>query len=164
LTHGPELGARVRSALPNADAACFGAFVGYGIDFEDVGGRLRLSGCTSGFDNGYVDATTNAYDLELRVHHAWDFAGLSLDLGLGGGATLFSQRFSSLGRTPDRNSVAPFLAVGPALSWELGFGLYGTLDLSAETHFLAVQRSSFEDDATKLSFALRSSFGLGKRF
>ena len=59
--------------------------------------------------------------------------------------------------------VAPFLR-GPALSWELGVGLYGTIDLSAETHFLAVQRSSFEHDATKLSFALRSSFGLGKRF
>jgi len=163
LTHGPEVGARLRSALPNTDAPCFGAFIGYGIDFEDVGGRVRLSGCTSGFDNGYVEATTNAYDVELRVHHAWDIAWLSVDLGLGGGATLFTQRFSSAGSAPDRTSFAPFLALGTAASWELGLGLYGTLDLTAETHFLSVQQPGSDRD-TRASFALRSSFGLGKRF
>jgi hypothetical protein len=164
LAHGVELGGRVRSALPNADAPCFGAFVGYGIDFEDIGGRVRLSGCTSGFDNGYVEATTNAYDLELRVHHAWDLAWLSIDLGLGGGGSLFSQRFTSEGRAPDRDSFAPFLALGAAVSWELGYGLYSTLDFTAETHFLSVQEVGSEDGGTRASVALRSSFGLGKRF
>jgi len=164
LAHGVELGARVRSALPNADAACYGAFAGYALDFEDIGGRVRLSGCTSGFDNGYVEATSHAYDVELRVHHAWDLAWLSLDLGLGGGASLFVQSFSSEGRAPDRTSFAPFLSLGAAASCELGSGFYGTLDVTAESHFLAVQQAGGGDSYTRASVAVRSSAGLGKRF
>ena len=156
-----ELGGRLRSVLPNGDRACAGVYFGYGLDFEQFGGRVRLSACTSGFANPSLRATTNAYDLDARVHRAWDLDRWSFELGLGGGASLFRQHFAVRGEAPVRNSLVPFLLLGATASLELQSGLYASLDASAETHFLRVQREEVEHS---VSFAVRMSAGIGKRF
>jgi hypothetical protein len=161
VAHALEAGGRVRSALPNADRACVGAYLGYGLDFAQFGARARLSMCTSGFSNMDLSANTLAYDLDARVHRAWDLDLLSIELGLGGGASLFTQRFELRGQAPTRYSLVPFLLLGATASIDLRHGVYASADLSAETHFMPLLRDSFE---RSVSFAVRASLGLGKRF
>lgn len=161
VAHALELGGRLRSALPNSDRACAGAYLGYGLDFEEFGARARLSACTSGFANAGSRATTNAYDLDARVHRAWDLDRVSIELGLGGGASLFSQHFEVRGEAPARHSIVPFLLVGATGNLDLASGWYASLDASAETHFLRVLRDDVE---RAVSFAVRISAGFGKRF
>ncbi|HKP58329.1 MAG TPA: caspase family protein [Polyangiales bacterium] len=156
-----EVGGRVRSALPNADHPCVGGYLGYGLDFAQFGARARLSMCMSGFSNMDLQAHTNAYDLDARVHRAWDLDLVSIELGLGGGASLFTQQFDLRGDAPQRYSLVPFLLLGATASIDIHRGLYASLDLSAETHFLPLLRDTVE---RSVSFALRMSLGVGQRF
>ncbi len=164
IAHGPELGARFRSPLPNETRACFGGFVGYAIDFEQLGARVRVSGCSSGFDNAIVSATCTAFDLGLRVYRAWDLPVVSLDLGLGGGLSLLTQSFSTAGHAPSRQSTAPFLSVSAGAGVELGAGFGLGLAVAAETHFVALERSVDEGASTSVAFAVRPALSLAKRF
>ncbi|HEY8947116.1 MAG TPA: hypothetical protein VIM73_22885 [Polyangiaceae bacterium] len=59
VAHGPELGAAFRTALPNADGACWGGLVGYRLDLERVSLLARASFCTSSFENRVLEARTN---------------------------------------------------------------------------------------------------------
>lgn len=161
IAHAIEVGGRVRSILPNTDRACLGGYLGYGVDFAEFGARMRLSMCTSGFQNGALHANTNAYDLDARVHRAWDLGLLSVELGLGGGTSLFTQSFEVRGTAPARQSLVPFLMVGGTASVDIKHGVYASLDVAAETHFVAVQRETIEHD---VNFAMRVSLGVGKRF
>ena len=161
LAQALEAGGRVRTALPNSDRACFGGYVGYGIDSAQIGAKARLSACASGFDNGGLHAQTRAYDLDVRVHHAWDVERLSIELGLGGGATLFTQDFDSRGNAPTRYSVVPFLLLGATANVDVSRGYYLSADLAAETHFMPVLRDDVE---RSVSFAVRLSIGIGTRF
>ncbi|HEX7480708.1 MAG TPA: caspase family protein [Polyangiales bacterium] len=164
VAQGLEAGARVRSVLPNAATACVGGFVGYGLDWTHFGLRARASACTSQFDNAPLHAVTNAYDLELRLQHAWDLSRVSFELGLGGGASLLTQRFETAGRAADRDSLAPFLALGAGAGIDLSHGFYTGLDLAAETHFLSLADASPQAPRTQVSFAMRASLLAGKRF
>jgi hypothetical protein len=159
-----EVGTRVRSTLPNAETPCIGGFAGYGLDFSEFGARARLGMCTSSFDNGDVYATTLAYDLDLRVHRAWDLGPLAIELGLGGGVTLFRQHFELEGEAPNRSSLVPFvsIAVGAALSLAAGF--YLDLDVAGETHFLALERTPASPADHSARFAVRTSLSVGKYF
>ncbi len=164
VAHGLEAGMSARTALPNASTACLGGFVGYAADFAAFGVGARASACASGFANQTLQAATNAYDLETRLYHAWDLLPLSLELGLGGGASLFTQAFQTQGHAPSRQSVAPFLALTSGVAVELAHGVYAGLDLAAETHFLWLQRTGPEPARTQVGFALRTCLGLSKRF
>ena len=159
-----ELGARLRTRLPNADTPCSGGFVGYGLDFANFGARLRLGLCTSGFEQGGLRATTNAYDAEARIYRAWDLSAFFVELGLGAGLALFTQRFAGAAEAPARNSLAPCLVLGGGAGVNLPYGFYISLDLAGETHFLRLRRTAISDEETTVSFALRSSLTLGKHF
>lgn len=160
-----ELGARVRGAMDNAQTLCAGAFVGYAVDTAHLGARARLSACTSGFDNLQVSATTRAYDLDLRVYHAWDLSLLTLELGLGGGLTLFTQDFDSRGLAPSRQTLTPFVALGGGALWDLSWqGMYTGLDLSAETHFMRLRQDALSPTKHTAQFALRGSWSVGRHF
>jgi hypothetical protein len=60
LSHALEAGFRARSALPNADVACLGGFLGYALDFEELGLRARVGACAAGFENSFVEAVTHS--------------------------------------------------------------------------------------------------------
>jgi len=159
-----EGGLRLRSALPNADVPCLGGFVGYGLDFAELGVLARVSACTAGFDNALAHATTNAYGAEARLYHAWDLPALSLRLGLGGGVNVFTQRFEAPGQAPSRTSAAPFVALGAGAELGFAYGLYTSLDVSAETHFLPLETRSDPSKQLEVAFALSSALAFGKRF
>jgi hypothetical protein len=164
LAHGIELGARVRSTLGNAQTPCLGAFVGYALDAAQLGARARISACTSSFDNRYISATTNAYDADIRVYHAWDLSALSVELGLGGGLSLFTQDFEPRGRTPDRRSLIPFVVLGAGALLDVWSAAYLVLDAAAETHFMRLRPDSFSPAKLPAQFALRISLGAGYHF
>jgi hypothetical protein len=164
LAHAFELGARVRSTLGNAQTACLGAFVGYALDTEQLGARARISACTSSFDNSYVGATTNAYDADLRVYRAWDISLLTLELGLGGGLSLFTQDLETRGEASNRKTLVPFVALGGGAVLDMWSATYLTLDAAAETHFMRLRVDSTSPAKVSAQFGLRVSLGAGYHF
>jgi hypothetical protein len=167
IAHGPELGLRVRSALPNEDRACLGALLGYAVQLEQLGARLRASACRGGFDNTMLEAGSNAVDLELQVARLWDpewARALALELGLSGGATLWSQRFDTVGDAPARHSITPFLGIVAGVGLDLGSGVQLTAQAGAETHFIRVQTQEWREPESEIGFALRSTLQLAKYF
>ncbi len=167
VAHGPEVGFRVRSALPNEDRACIGGLVGYAMQLEHFGARLRASICHGGFDNARVAAGSTAMDLELQMLRLWDPAwarDLALELGLAGGAALWSQRFDTRGDAPARQTVAPFLGIVAGVGVDLGAGVQLTAQAGAETHFMRVQTQEWREPESEVGFALRSTLQLAKYF
>lgn len=161
--HALEVGARLRSTLPNAETACVGAFVGYGIDFQSFGMRARLGACSSSSENAALDTTVTAYDSDVRVYQAWDMAPLTLELGLGVGGSVFTQSFATRGHAPTRVSFVPFLAIGAAAWLDLGGAYHAGLDLNAETHVMSIDEGNGATE-TKAAIALRTSVSIGRHF
>lgn len=142
VAHSFEAGVRGRTALPGSAAACGGGFIGYGVDFEDLGARARFDLCSTGFDNASLEADMYAYDLDLRLYHVWDRSSFFFELGLGGGASLWTQRFVTENIAPRRTALAPFVSLGAAAGLDFSSGYYVGLDLAGETHFLTVRATS----------------------
>lgn len=159
VSHGPEAGARVRSALSNADGPCVGGFAGYSLEFAHFGARARVAACTSSFENQRVSATTNEYDLELRLGRTWDAGPFSFDVGLGGGAALFTQRFQTAGSATPRESLSPYVLLGAGAAVELGGGFATGADLAGETHFMRSDAA-----ARDAEFAFRGTLFVRKWF
>jgi hypothetical protein len=162
--HGPFVGVSLRSPLPNQSTLCAGPFLGYSLDLSQLGLRTRLSACSAELENSVLTARVSAYDLQLELYHAWEITSLTLEIGLGAGASLFVQRFNTPGRAPSRLSAAPFIAPGVAARLELSGGYYWNLHVAAETHFLLLIADSRHDAALGISFAVRSGLALGKYF
>jgi hypothetical protein len=159
-----EAGVRGRSALPGGAAACGGGFIGYGLDFADLGARARFDFCTSGFDNASLQANMSAYDLDLRLYHVWDLSSFFFELGLGGGASLWTQRFVTENIAPRRSALAPFVSLGAAAGVDFSSGFYLSLDVAGETHFLTIRKTSEDAEQLAVGFAMRSALTLGRRF
>jgi len=163
LAHKLEVGGLVRSALANSATPCIGGSAGYGVDFAQLGLFARVGACTSSFYNGRVYATTNAYDAELRAYRAWDLSTLAFALGLGGGVSLFTERFTTAGVARDRNSLTPFVAIHAGAELDLLTNLFAAVDISGETHFLRLQRAQSDPVLSAVNFALRATLSLGTR-
>jgi hypothetical protein len=164
LTHSLEVGARVRSSLPNADSPCVGGYLGYAVDLANFGVRARLGACRAGFENARVSSTSLAYDLDLRLYRAWDLSAVALEVGLGGGATLMTQHFTADGIAPTQTSLVPFVALGVGGTVDLGLGWFAILDLAGETHFMRLRKDDRSPEQQDVGFALRASLGAGKHF
>lgn len=164
ISHGVEGGLWVRSPLPNADTACIGGFLGYAVELEHFGVQSRVGACTSQFSNQRIDAVVNEYNLELRFARTWDVSFVSLDLGSGAGAALFSQRFDTRGIAPPRDSLTPYLLIGAGASAELGAGYTVGLGVAGETHFLKLDSKSGSHQPKIGAFALRVNAACGKSF
>jgi hypothetical protein len=162
LVHTVALGPWLRTPLSNADTSCIGGFLGYALELEHFGVRARAGLCTSRFSNGRVQATTNEYDLELRLARTWDIAPLALDAGLGAGAALFTQRFETRGEATPRNSLSPYIVIGVGASLALGAGYALGVDVSGETHLLRMESAAGERGVGEL--ALRASAAFIKAF
>jgi uncharacterized caspase-like protein len=165
LAHGPEAGMRMRSALPNTSGACLGAFVGYAVDFSELGVATRASGCIADMSNMALSAAVQAYDVEANVYRAWDVAPpLSLHVGVLAGMSLFAQEFDTQRQAPDRRSVAPFFGLSAGTTLEIWRGMFAQLDCAGETHVLRLRDSAREPDRSVAAFAVRGTLGIGKRF
>lgn len=153
LAHGPDVGPSLRTPLSNSTSACWGAFVGYGAQFEQFALRGAFGVCNSTFENRRISATVNEYDFALRASRGWDFGRLSFDAAVGGGGALFTQQFRTRGSAPSRASWSPFLLVATDTSIDLANGYALGFELRGETHFLRLAESTGGSSAVQ--FALR---------
>jgi hypothetical protein len=154
----------VRSPLPNADTACFGAFVGYALELSSFGVRARFSSCASELVTAGLQARVLAHDLELGFHHAWDLSLVSLEASIGPGLSLFDQRFETRGAAPPRTATAPFVALGLAAELDLSRGFYSSLNVSGQTHFMRMLDRMHPDGRLTVAFAVRTTLAFGKHF
>lgn len=164
VAHSLEAGARGRTQLPGAAAPCLGGFLGYGIDFEDLGARARVDFCGAAFENTSLQVNSYVYDLDLRLYHVWDLSKFFFELGLGGGASLWSQRFDTSNIAPARHSLAPYVSLGAAAGVDFSEGYYASLDIAGETHFLRLRASERDPTELQVGFATRASLLVGRRF
>jgi hypothetical protein len=164
LSHGPELGVAVRTRLPNADGACWGASLGYRLDLTDLSLLARASLCASGFENQVLAASTHEYAIDLSAAHTRDFAWLSAAFTYGAGASVTTQHFETNGRAPARASTAPFAHVGARVTRDLDSRLFMALELQAEGHLLRLQERSTEKAELRAAFAARSVALFGAQF
>jgi hypothetical protein len=77
---------------------------------------------------------------------------------------VFDQRFDTRGQAPARTSVAPFVSVGLGSALDIASGFHTGIDLAAETHFMRTQASAQQEPELQVSFGLRASLLVGKRF
>jgi hypothetical protein len=164
LVHGPELGAAVRTALPNSSSLCWGAIVGYGVELSSFGVRARLGGCFTDLQAAGPEATVNAYDAALMLHYAWDVGSVALLTGLGLGLSIFEQRFNTIENAPDRLSMTPFVSLNLAARVSIAHGWYAGLEAEGQTHFLRIIEPAELSDSLVVGFAVRTSMAVGKHF
>ncbi|HEY3494215.1 MAG TPA: caspase family protein [Polyangiaceae bacterium] len=164
VAHGPDAGAIVRSRLPNAGHACWGAVVGYHFDFSSVTLAPRASFCASGFENAAVEATTHEYALTVAVEHAWDLSWSTFALGGGAGAAITHQRFATQGSAPDRVGTAPLAFLSTRIARNVTSSLFASLELRAEGHLMELQERATLPAELQLEFAGRASAGMGAEF
>lgn len=89
---------------------------------------------------------------------------MAVDVGVGGGAALFHQRFDASLPVPGRTSLVPFLEVTGGATVDLGGGYYVTADAAGETYFFELERSPEGTGERAVAFAVRSTLGVGRRF
>lgn len=162
LAHGPEAGYFFRTPLANAATLCHGAFAGYALHFEALSVAARFHGCHSSYTNDVLRASTDAFDGELRVTHAWDLPVVSFDVGASLGAGWFHQSFETTGTAPSRTTPTGSLALllGLHVDVAAGFAVF------AESGFASVLYAQATETSTGASlgprFAFRQAFGIGK--
>jgi hypothetical protein len=164
VAHSFEAGVRGRTVLPGTSVPCAGGFIGYGVDFEDLGARARLDLCGAGFENSSLQANTYVYDVDLRLYHVWDLRKLFIEIGLGGGASLWNQRFVTSNIAPTRTSLAPYVSLGAAVGIDFSAGYYVSVDMAGETHFLRIREADTNLTELQVGFAARGALLVGRRF
>lgn len=163
--HGPQAGYRMRTALWKGASPCQGVFAGYAVEAEHLSVTPRLGVCRSTFTNASLSADADELDLSVRLAHAWDLPVVSIDLGVGAGAAVLRESFTTRGVAPDRISVAGHLGAGLGLTFDLPRGFYVLGEVAAETYFFR-QRDPAPGASSSMAaaFTVRPLAGLGKRF
>ena len=162
IGHGPEAGYFFRTALENSTTLCQGFFAGYALHFEALSVSARLHGCRASYTNDVLRASTDAFDGELRVTHAFDLPVVSLDAGAALGGGFFHQSFDTSGTAPSRTTPSGSLALLLGLHVDLPGG-FALLAESAFVSELYAQRVEVTGN-TSLGprFAFRQAFGIAK--
>jgi hypothetical protein len=163
--HKLELSGMVHTPLEVATQPCYGAGLGYWLELAPFSLQLRLGACTSvsvpappGFES-----RLNAYRGEIAAHRVWDFQPLSIALGVGGGVSVYDQRFETGRRALPRTAALPFLAISARVECDLSAGWFAGLEVGAETHFLRLRRERLEDARRAVNFVWTPALSLGVR-
>lgn len=163
--HGVQAGYRLRTAFHEGESPCHGVFAGYTLELRQLSVMPRLSACRGAFENDVLRARRDQLDVEVRVAHAWDLPGVTLDLGVGAGAGILHQAFETRGVAAPRTSFVGFLGTGLGLSADLPSGFYLLGQVDAQTYFFQrAPRGAEESPWIGAAFAVRPLAGLGKRF
>jgi hypothetical protein len=158
-----ELEWRTRAALASEGRPCSGVAAGTSVALRPLTLQARLGACWSGFSQGGLRATTEAFDLELGATHAWDLAGVSLEVGMIVGGAILQQTFRTAGVAPARTTAALQLSPVAALSRDVGGRAYLFASAAAATYLFRLQRSTDGTTSVEPSFALRFAAGCGWR-
>jgi Caspase domain len=150
------LGYQVQTPLWSGASACQGLFGSYTIDLRAVTLAPRVGACRGGFDNAFLQARTDQLDAELGGAHVWDVGPVAMSVGVGAGASLLRQTFTSEGTAPSRRAVAAHLGASVGATVDLVQGFYGGVELDAMTYFFN-QRDDAGATRVATPFALRVS-------
>jgi hypothetical protein len=161
--HGPWLGYQLRSPLWPGATLCHGLRAGYAVDLARVSLRAALGACRSSFDNDVLHAHADELGGDLSAAHVWDWSTVSLSFGGAAGASWLRQRFTTLGRAPDRDSLSLSLGALIGVSAELTHGYHLFAESLGQVLFFE-QRRSDGSDAAMAKPALRLTVGAGKHF
>jgi len=183
LAYGPQAGVQLRSPLDFVTQdICTGPFVGAAIELEHVSVIARAAGCSTGDSSEWGIRRSKEVDVELRLVHTWDVPVVAFDLGVSVGGSLIHESYAAPPDESGRHDFAPerweqtglagSLGVTGGLTIDLPYGFYALADLAAVTYFHQASKMTvvggspfflLESDFTT-TFALRPSWGLGKRF
>jgi hypothetical protein len=161
--HGPWLGYQVRSPLWSDATPCQGLRAGYAVDLPQVSLRTGLGACRSSFDNDVLRAHADEIGGDVSAAHVWDFSVVGISFGGVAGASWLRQRFTTLGRAPDRDSLGLSVGALIGVSAELTRGYHLFAETVGQVLFFE-QRRSDSSDAAMARPALRLTLGAGKQF
>jgi hypothetical protein len=166
LAQAVELGASMRSALPNSRDPCFGFAGGYRIDTRRASWSARVGFCQDSHEGASLLVRTTQLDLGIRGMHVWDVGSqVALELGGGLASVYFDQHFDDMAsRAPPRRSWAALGELLVALTAELGHGVYGALDVAAQCYVLRLLDQRSRESELRAAFAGRVSVSVGMRF
>jgi hypothetical protein len=166
LVHDVELGARVRSVLPNAADPCWGGFAGYALNVRQAVIRARAGVCVSHGQSDLVEATTYEYDFGVRAGYVWDLTSwLSLELGPALSLNWWNQRFTTRGLAPARWSLGGAGELALALAFDVPrTPLYVAVDGAAQLYVLRMEVELTQQSALRAEWAQRGSLALGRHF
>jgi hypothetical protein len=136
---------------------------GYRLDLERFNLAARLEVCRATSANDVVTSRTGEGTLGVRLGHAWELAPLTLDLGVGLGAGILRQTFTSTGLAPPRTSATGFLEAGLRVLRDLPGGAYVFADVAGRTYFLRQWQMDSPAEPTAI-FAISAAVGLGMRW
>jgi hypothetical protein len=166
VVHDVELGARVRSVLPNAADPCWGGFAGYALNVRHAVIRARAGACVSHGESDLVQASTYEYDFSVRAAYAWDFTSwLSLEVGPAVALNWWNQRFTTHGLAPPRWSLGGAGELVVALAFELPrLPMYISIDGSAQLYILRLEDELTQQSELRAEWAQRGSLAVGRHF
>ena len=135
---------------------------GWAVDLPSFSVGVRGIACRGGASNAFLDATEDQLAAELRAVHAWDIRRVTLSAGPLVGLSLLSQRFTTQGTAPMRNSLAGNAGLTASLSVDLAGRLYLTAEIDGITAFFRAQ--AMETVALRAAFAVRGNVLVGARW
>lgn len=156
-----EAGLVGRTPLPNSEELCFGAALGYRLEFPSLALALDASFCRGGFDNRALSARTDEYALSLAAERTWDISDWGLSAGVGGGTALNRQTFETEGDAPPRVSASPFAFFSARAAYAVSGPWFAGVELRAEAHLLEMQDRATASSELTLASALRAGITLG---
>jgi hypothetical protein len=152
--------ATVRTGLVSGDRPCVGALAGWTWDLSEISISPRIELCRSGIDGAWLASTTYAVSAELRVSHAWDLPGVTLDLGASAGAGVFRTSYETMSQAPPRTTATGRLDASVGASRTIRGSMYVWAELAAQTHFFRLAR---DGDSLVAQGAGRGLIGIGVR-
>ncbi len=164
VSQGLEAGLLGRTRLSNSEDPCFGAALGYRLEFQSLSLAFDGSFCRSGFENRALSARTDEYAFSLGVEHTWDISRWAVSLGIGGGMAIHHQSFDTRGNAPARVSASPLAFLSARASYALGRRWFAALELRGESHLLEMQKRATLPSEPTLAEALRAGTAVGAQF
>jgi len=134
LAHGPQAAYQIASGLWPQHRPCHGARIGYGVDQRWLTVIPRVGWCRSTTLRSTLPTTSDLFDLDVTVLHAFDLPVVTIGAGLAGGPTLIWQRFDTARRAPQNLTIGGHVDAVLALSWDLPRGVYLQTGISAQAH------------------------------
>lgn len=153
MVHGPEVGAWVRTALPDLGGWCSGLTASWAFEFSAVSIAPLASACTD-----VSGGTTNETSFGARVSRAFDLPVVTVEVGIAAGGALFDQD----ARDGRRRAAAPWTSAEARVVLPLGAGFEATTSGGAVLYLVEVQRNATVDN--EMLVAGRFTLALGKRF
>lgn len=162
--HGVRAGYRARGPLADGFDACHGAFAQYALELRALTLAPRISACRAAFANDSLSGTRDELDLELRVARAWDGRRATLELGVGAGAALLHQQFTTDGLAPARTTVAGHVGAAAGVIVDGPRGTYAAADAGVTAYAFREQPPDMTTPTWVARLTLGVSVGLGLRW